>query len=586
MRVSDTSSAGTAASIAEDQHKPSDLQKWDVLVLTARNAAQKHIFQQELSQLQTVLAEFCDKFIVLADDDDDADARQQNKTIRIGSGGATLNALLRLEQRHQHGRAAADNDNFFGTHRVLLLHSGGLSQRIPHVALIGKAFMLMPDGRTLLEHKLHMYSILLHGLQSLPYYAGGFVFIASADVLEHFSEKAIFDVVRQNLKTTNCDELLLLTHHSQLEVAIQHGVYVLQKADNVEEGATILWRVLQKPSMQQLCQIPDAIVTTTSRNPVTDKVALTDSCYLLAGNLAAELLALRKQHGRVQCELCCYRDFLCPLGATTDQDQKKAHFTSNDPVLLKWQQLLWEKMHSRSARLLHLGLDSFFHFGTVPELLQHFLDRSLPFWCKFLNSSAAEKSNVVNCIVESMNQISCRSFLEWCHLTGDCSVGDGCILSGLCWLEEEHDEHKQEQHKKCVIPSNVCAVTVPIERSGKENCGIQYVTVCFPCDADLKANADNGRNLQWFEQIICFSEHTSELTLWDYPLFRSAKTATQSLRNTLWTIEHGLESKRKNHEDSAPLLSISQVFEYANVPEMLLQREMLKKQAKILQNKL
>jgi hypothetical protein len=32
-----------------------------------------------------------------------------------------------------------------------------LSQRIPHVALTGKAFMLMPNGQTLLEHKLNAY---------------------------------------------------------------------------------------------------------------------------------------------------------------------------------------------------------------------------------------------------------------------------------------------------------------------------------------------------------------------------------------------------------------------------------------------
>jgi hypothetical protein len=40
---------------------------------------------------------------------------------------------------------------------VLLLHSGGLCQRLPHVSAHGKAFMLVPDGRTLLELKLETY---------------------------------------------------------------------------------------------------------------------------------------------------------------------------------------------------------------------------------------------------------------------------------------------------------------------------------------------------------------------------------------------------------------------------------------------
>ena len=144
--------------------------KWDCLVLTARNAAQCQIYKQQLARLD--LSEFCAEWIVLADSPENVRIGQVLKKNGEnifrnfeGSGGATLNAFLHLEQKF--------GVIFCKNLRVLLLHSGGLrfwfewieinlncSQRIPHVALTGKAFMLMPDGKTLLEHKLRAYRFL------------------------------------------------------------------------------------------------------------------------------------------------------------------------------------------------------------------------------------------------------------------------------------------------------------------------------------------------------------------------------------------------------------------------------------------
>lgn len=41
--------------------------------------------------------------------------------------------------------------------KVLLIHSGGYSSRLPHASPFGKLFALMTDGKTVLEHKLEAY---------------------------------------------------------------------------------------------------------------------------------------------------------------------------------------------------------------------------------------------------------------------------------------------------------------------------------------------------------------------------------------------------------------------------------------------
>lgn len=52
--------------------------------------------------------------------------------------------------------------NIYGTDlyqkRVLLLHSGGFSQRLPHASVLGKLFMNLSENKCLLDIKLESYT--------------------------------------------------------------------------------------------------------------------------------------------------------------------------------------------------------------------------------------------------------------------------------------------------------------------------------------------------------------------------------------------------------------------------------------------
>uniref|UniRef100_A0A915D1R7 L-fucokinase domain-containing protein n=1 Tax=Ditylenchus dipsaci TaxID=166011 RepID=A0A915D1R7_9BILA len=110
--------------------------KWDIVVLTAGNLKQKKALELQISAEHK--QHFKEHYVI----------RDQPPGVKIGSGGATLNALSFLHNIY--------GDVLFEK-KILVLHSGGYSQRLPHVAALGKLFMLMPSGKTLFEHKLQSY---------------------------------------------------------------------------------------------------------------------------------------------------------------------------------------------------------------------------------------------------------------------------------------------------------------------------------------------------------------------------------------------------------------------------------------------
>ena len=90
---------------------------WDYVILTASNEEQAAIYQSEIDyRLGLKKLPSRTTYLVLPDPGGK----------RVGSGGATLNVLKAIAQREQKGE-----DNFFAGLRILVIHSGGDSKRIP-----------------------------------------------------------------------------------------------------------------------------------------------------------------------------------------------------------------------------------------------------------------------------------------------------------------------------------------------------------------------------------------------------------------------------------------------------------------------
>ena len=110
-------------------HRP-NFPVWDYVVITASNEQQAEGFRAQLS----ARAEFLPQrthFAVVPDEGG----------VRVGSGGATLSVLRYIRAREES----------FDNLRILVIHSGGDSKRVPQYSALGKLFSPvpreLPDGR-------------------------------------------------------------------------------------------------------------------------------------------------------------------------------------------------------------------------------------------------------------------------------------------------------------------------------------------------------------------------------------------------------------------------------------------------------
>ena len=113
--------------------------RWDYVVLTASNESQAQVYRAQITyrQKQGRLPGGTE-FVVLPD--------PQGK--RVGSGGATLNVLKHIAQRERDGKQ--EQGKLFAGKRILVIHSGGDSKRVPQYSACGKLFSpvprSLPDG--------------------------------------------------------------------------------------------------------------------------------------------------------------------------------------------------------------------------------------------------------------------------------------------------------------------------------------------------------------------------------------------------------------------------------------------------------
>ena len=200
---------------------------WDAIVLTAGSEEQAALYQRQLAGL-------CERGLVapgvvlLAVPDRGA--------ARIGSGGATFEALRVLAERQVDGWGA----DGWRDKRVLLVHAGGHAKRTPWANVLGKPFVPLPlhadpdrDCPLLIDHIVASAAPLARDLAAA---GDGGVVVLTGDVL------ALWD---GDLGWRPGREAVVLSKAVPLDAAGRHGVVV-----GDDDG----WAVdlLQKPTPEEL----------------------------------------------------------------------------------------------------------------------------------------------------------------------------------------------------------------------------------------------------------------------------------------------------------------------------------------------
>ncbi|KAH9316831.1 hypothetical protein KI387_018600, partial [Taxus chinensis] len=233
---------------------PERVATWDAIILTAASPEQAELYEWQLRRAKR-MERIAQSTLTMAVPDPQG--------ARIGSGAATLSAIRALADHlanRENSQVSLDNNeephdssiyNKLVKMRILLLHAGGDSKRVPWANPMGKVFLPLPyladedpDGPVslLFDHILAVSSCVVQAFKD----KGG-LFIMTGDVLPCFDS---------SIMVFPDDGACVVTVPTTLDIAKNHGVIVLSStgtdvSDN-DKKLDIVENLLQKPSLKEL----------------------------------------------------------------------------------------------------------------------------------------------------------------------------------------------------------------------------------------------------------------------------------------------------------------------------------------------
>ncbi|MBN1580628.1 MAG: hypothetical protein JXA89_07980 [Anaerolineae bacterium] len=523
---------------------------WDVCVLTASNERQAEMYRRQLAlRSEAGLLPRHTVFEVISDPDGQ----------RIGSGGATLRVLGML--------SAADK---LQNRRVLIIHSGGDSRRLPHCSATGKLFAriprALPDGRA-----STLFDELLISLSGAAAQAPSGVLIASGDVL------LIFDHVQLNLHRPGVTGVAIA---SPAEMGTHHGVYVLNN-DERRLQPPHLNAFLHKPSLTLLQQwqaiandgtVPVDTGLVWLDRPTADKfTALAEEPAVgrFCGSCSAPSL--------LKTGLNLYGDLMMPLVVTTTHDTYLADASDGPatPALQAARQIVWEQLRGTSLAVERLQPAIFAHFGTSREYWK--LVAASPEWADnwgWTHSTSSwqgapmDTSNtgatLMNAIVDqSIYGTPELGLIVDSHITSPLVLHGPALIAGL------------KTSAPLTLNADVVVHQLPV--------GGNYVTRILGLDDDPKQPLDSASatfmNRPWADwlnesgispEIIWPQMERTEQTLWNAQLYPLATDRETSLKMAI-----GLQDPPdapagwQEQWENSKRLSLAESFNQANSKEIL-----------------
>ena len=385
--------------------------QWDYIVLTASNDEQANAFQSQITYRQNKNVLPCKtKYLVLPDPDGK----------RVGSGGATLQVLRKLAEQED---IAGD----FHNKRILVIHSGGDSKRVPQYSVCGKLFSPvpreLPDGRA-----STLFDEFLIGMAGVPSRFREGMLVLSGDVLLLFNPLQI---------DAQFHGAAAVSMKSPVDVGKDHGVFLNNGKDYVK-------KFLHKQSIETLEKLG---AVNTHGN-----VDLDTGAVLFDVNLMNALLSLVQTDGKIDAEkyarfvneksrISLYGDFLYPLAedSTLEQYYKEQPEGTFCEELTECRTRIWEALHSFRMKLICLSPAEFIHFGTTRELLALLTDEIADYeyldWkpMVFTNYKSEKKvqAAVHNALIEGTVQLADKCYVENSWLRGNTVLEKDCVISQL-----------------------------------------------------------------------------------------------------------------------------------------------------------
>lgn len=394
--------------------------KWTVIVLTCQHKDSVYAFQRELEvrQKRGVLP---DDALLLTVPDPHA---------RLGSGGATLNALL-VAAEHLSARAGYSvvNADVLDEAHILILHTG---RDFPWDGC-SRAFCWMPVQRSnAVEGAVCCLDLLLDCL-STKICAGSppGVWVCSTDMMLNIP-------TRQAISWDGFSGVRVVALPGDIDFAVHHGVYITDSETRVRN-------IIYKGSKEEI-----------SSATVSDgKVPLVSGPVFFSRTVAEKLLQthvtppldgctyLGMDSGAPPLEISLFLDVLvCLCTDVTEQEfingERTGCISPSSPqgaAVRSGRAVLWRSLRGSSISMFYIldgrydyltqsgreHVDRLTKSGSETTILSHIEDVEC----------VAEGSRVINSVLEGDVRVSAGAVVQHCHLKGPIQVNSGCLLSGL-----------------------------------------------------------------------------------------------------------------------------------------------------------
>ncbi|XP_006803321.1 fucose-1-phosphate guanylyltransferase [Neolamprologus brichardi] len=530
---------------------------WDVVVVTAVDGSQRKAYELQISEkVDRKELPVGVHYKVFSDPPGP----------KIGNGGSTLYALQQLNDIY--GKS-------LGRLRVILIHAGGFSQRLPSASALGKIFMAVPLGDPIfqmLELKLAMYV-------DFPSQMKPGVLVTCADDIE------LYSIAEEESVKFDKPGFTALAHPSPLSVGTTHGVFVLdprEKSSYSElENASCL-HFLHKPSIDKM-RGSGAVCKQQSGLFTDSEFVYTDSTYYVDFDTAKSLLNVLTELGPLSCEIDAYGDFLQALGskATVEYTNNTANVTKEESSLVEIRQKIFHLLKGTPLNVILLNNSKFYHIGTTSEYLFHLTEHTALRDELGLLSSAFSVPVNENpeassgcCIMYSVLNPSCSvgaaSVVEYSRLGAGVSVGKGSIISS-CWVSPGLS-----------VPDEAFMHSLCVTHHGQAS----FVTVFFGINDNLKYTVGTPaymEELKFFgftlekclsiwgmeKEVLRFSGDASNCNLWNACLFPVCSDQQSSFLTSLNMLQAIQSASTSPLPKDTKLMSMQECLQSKNLEEML-----------------
>eukprot|EP01059_Diplonema_ambulator_P019058 TRINITY_DN3182_c0_g1_i1.p1 TRINITY_DN3182_c0_g1~~TRINITY_DN3182_c0_g1_i1.p1 ORF type:complete len:543 (+),score=202.93 TRINITY_DN3182_c0_g1_i1:51-1679(+) len=423
---------------------------------------------------------------------------------KVGCGGATFYVLDELEARYG---AKAE------TMKILLIHAGGYSKRLPNHSHCGKIYSLLPvpsvknpkAAMSMLELKLACFT---HVVGQIPDDKGGVLVTCSDDLI--FYDHTKCDFSRSGFTAFG--------HPGSVHIGKDHGVFVLDEQDRDQQpGVARCLKFIHKNSVEK--QHAEGAVV--GKTPSGEAEVYTDSSYFFSGDVGKVLLELFKKEGKkINAEVDAYGDFMQCLGgkrskayledygntAKTDDEERRE--------LKAIREKIYDALEGFDLNCLKLPDSRFYHVGTMKEVLHHFCV-DVPFLTCLGKPDPKQGLAIIETLLHPTATVESPSVVEYSRIPENCAVQANSILSGI------------DLPPNTKLPPSVFLQTLPIKATPPD---VGYATHILSTDDDIKLATDN---LTLFGYEVSKSLEVGNTSLWSAKLFPVKPTAAESLQAAL-----------------------------------------------------